>query len=425
MNQLVRPAGVSALLVAASFSAAGYASYSRLRPTAQVQASGLGPCTTAVARAPGLADIETSMRPLGGSPFGVAVSPDGRWSFVSLGDKIAVLSDREFNPTLVREIPLPSSGTAFARSAGETLTHDGRYLLVADGAGAVVISVSRAEEGAPNPVLGGLSAPAGRTRFAGVGSAIEVTTSPNDAFAFVSLEYDEQIAVFDLRAALADRFRSSGFVGTITLGRAVVGMAVSPDGRWLYATSELAAGATLGSFRQGAGQLYGTLSVIDLRKAETTPSSAVVATAKAGCSPVRVAVSPDGRVVWVTARQSDALLAFSAAQLRSNPRHALLASIRVGEAPVGVAIIGNGRYIVVANSNRFLVPGATTSLSIVDTRAALAGKPALLGTVPAGLFPRELAVDPNGKTLLVGNFASDQLETINLSNLNRLTQRSR
>ena len=44
--------------------------------------------------------------------------------------------------------------------------------------------------------------------------------------------------MFDLRAAIAHEFRSSGFLGTIGLGRLVAGMAISPDGKWLYATSE-------------------------------------------------------------------------------------------------------------------------------------------------------------------------------------------
>jgi len=50
----------------------------------------------------------------------------------------------------------------------------------------------------------------------------------------------------------------------------------------------------------------------------------------AGCQPVRVAVSPDGRTVWVTALQSDALLGFSAAGLLGDPSRALQAVVRVG-----------------------------------------------------------------------------------------------
>ncbi len=408
-------AGVAVSMLAASCSGG---SGRALQPTPEVRASGLGRCSTAVAQEAPLANVQTAMVRVGATPFGVAVSSDGGWSFVSLGGQVAVLSDRRSTPTVVRQIQLPSSGGLFGRGAGEVLTHDGRYLLVAEGDGAAVLDTDRAEAGSAHPVLGTLAVPeASRGRSPGFGSAIEVATSADDRFAFVSLEYADEIAVFNLHAALATNLRSSGFVGTITLGRAVVGMAVSGDGRWLYATSELAAGARPSpSSLKGAGHgPYGTVSVIDARRAETDPASAVVATAPAGCGAVRVAVSPDGSVVWVTARESDDLLAFSATRLRSDPKNALLARVRVGEAPVGLALLDQGRYIAVADSNRFMLPGATAALTIVDTDAALAGKPALLGTVPTGMFPRELAVEPGGKTVLVTNFASGQLELIDLS----------
>ncbi len=318
--------------------------------------------------------------------------------------QIAVMSDGGFTPKLVRTISLPVPSVA-----GETLTHDGRYLLAAGGSGAVVVSVAEAERGDANPVLGVLSIP-GTAASSGADSAIEVETTADDRFAFVADEYADQIAVFNLHAALAGGLRTSGYVGTIALGRAVVGMAISPDGRHLYATSEAAAGAA-------ADAGYGTISVIDVGRAETAPASAVVATAPAGCGTVRLAVSADGRTIWVTARESDLLLAFSASKLISDPSKALLAAVRVGEAPVGLALVDQGRRVVVADSDRFDLPGATTGLSVIDTAAALAGKPALLGVITAGQFPRELALEPNGRTLLVTNFASGQLEAVNTDEL--------
>ena len=83
--------------------------------------------------------------------------------------------------------------------------------------------------------------------------------------------------------------------------------------------------------------------------------------------------------------------------------------MRVGAAPVGVTVIDQGAEIVVADSNRFLAAGQTAGLSIIDSAAALAGKPALVGSLRSSKFPRELDVEPDGKTLLVTNFASGQL----------------
>ena len=70
-----------------------------------------------------------------------------------------------------------------------------------------------------------------------------------------------------------------------------------------------------------------------------------------------------------------------------------------------------------ADSNRFAASGAVATLAVVDAPAALAGKPALLGYLPAGRFPREMALEPGGKVLLVTNFASGQLEAVDVGGL--------
>jgi 6-phosphogluconolactonase (cycloisomerase 2 family) len=322
---------------------------------APVATVGSPACTTHVAPAPKLTATQPKMIALAGSPFGVATTSDGRWSFVDeLGQRsaVAVFSDAGSLPILVRTLDVQG------QLVGSSLTADGRYLLAANGRdGAVVLSVARLESGHGDPVLGTLEHSAARAPGApgplGAG-AIETASARDGRFAFVSVEYGDDVAVYDLRAALADDFSRSSYVGAVPLGQAVVGMAVAPDGRWLYVTSELEAGAR--SLAQP-----GTLSVIDIATAEKQPAHSVVATVHAGCQPVRVAVSPAGRTVWVTARASDALLAFSASRLRSSPAHALLAAVRVGEAPVGLAVVNGGRSVVVADSNRFGAPGAASS----------------------------------------------------------------
>ncbi len=116
------------------------------------------------------------------------------------------------------------------RPLGETITPDGKYLLAADGNGAVVISVARAESAAASAVLGTLSVPSGSgTRQDALSaSAIEVATSTDGRYAFVTLEYDQQAAVFNLADAVSRRFGSAAYVGSIPLGQAAVGLAVSP-----------------------------------------------------------------------------------------------------------------------------------------------------------------------------------------------------
>jgi DNA-binding beta-propeller fold protein YncE len=351
------------------------------------------------------------MIPMAGPPFGVVASSDGRWAFVAElaaggSSRVAVFSTTNAVPRLVRTIAVP------ALALGDALTESGRYLLVADGNfGATVVSVERAETGSPNAVLGTLERAAPRNVGARArlgGGAIEVASSADGRYAFVSVEYGDVVAVYDLQAAIADHFARSSYVGSVPLGQAVVGSAVSPDGRWLYVTSELGAG-------ERKLTSPGTLSVISIARAERDPARSVVATVPAGCQPVRVVVSRDGRTVWVTARASDAVLAFSAAKLLATPALALSAAVRVGEAPVGLALVRGGNRIVVADSNRFGAQGAKSALTVVNVAAALAGRPAILGTIPAGSFPREMS--PDGRMLLVGNFASNQLEDVDVPSL--------
>jgi DNA-binding beta-propeller fold protein YncE len=371
-------------------------------PGRAVAPAGVPGCSTATAPARELTGVPTALETVPPAPFGVVTSADGRWSFVALSGEGQVgvfQSGRSVLPHLVHEVDLTG------QPIGETLTRDGRYLLAADSAdGAMVISTVRAEAGQADAEIGTLGPGTG-----GAG-AIEVAVSPDGRFAFVSLEDWASVAVYSLQKALAHGFGSADLVGMIPVGIAPVGLAVSPDGRWLYATSEAGRGAS-------SAAPQGTLTVIDLHRAEADPAASVVATVDAGCSPVRVITSADGDVVWVTARGSDRLLGFSAARLRTGAARSLVADVAVGEAPVGLALVDGGSAIVIADSNRFGASGATSSLAAVGVAAALAGRPALLGYLPAGGFPREMALEPGGRTLLVTNYDSGQLEAVGVANL--------
>jgi DNA-binding beta-propeller fold protein YncE len=281
---------------------------------------------------------------------------------------------------------------------GEALTPDGRYLLAASGSGVVVISVSRAEHGRAGSVLGTLSSPGGS-------GAVEVALSRDGRFAFVTENGSGTLAVFNLAAALASGLRNPGFVGAVRLGVNPIGITMSGNGQWLYVTTQ----------KRDRQADQGTLSVINVRRAESDPAGSVVGTASAGCDPGRVITTSGGSTVWVTARASNTLLAFSAARLRSEPGRALIAKVRVGQAPIGLTALAGGRRILVANSGTHQARQAC--LTVIDAAAALAGRPALVGMIAAGVLPREFAVEPGGRTALVTNSASHQLEAVNVSQL--------
>ena len=328
----------------------------------------------------------------GGKPFDVVVTANG-YGFVSLTTALAVLKAKGSRPSVIRTIPLASA-------LGEALTHDQRYLLVTGKHGLTVFRVSDLEHGLSAP-LGTLASPGKHP--------VQVAVSPDDRFAFVTLQSSGRVAVFDLGKALAAGFGAGDLVGQIPVGANPIGIAASPDGRYLYVASGLATPA-----RESG---MGSLSVIGLRKAEASPQSSVLEKVGAGCGPDRVAVSGNGDTVWVSAGGGNAVVAFAAAKLLTDPGHALIARVAVGQLPLGLAIVGQGSRLIVADSNRDDLHGGGTGLAVIDIRRALDRQPALTGFVKAGGTPRQFALEPGGSTLLVVDTSAGQVQAIKIAHL--------
>jgi DNA-binding beta-propeller fold protein YncE len=131
-----------------------------------------------------------------------------------------------------------------------------------------------------------------------------------------------------------------------------------------------------------------------------------------------MAISPSGDRVYVTARNSNALLAFDTTALRTDVAHARVGQVPVGTSPVGVAVANEGKLVLVTNSNRFSSNRtARQTLTVIDAANVGAGQAAILGSVPAGAFPREFGHSPDGQTLFVANYNSNELEVIDLKRL--------
>ena len=154
-----------------------------------------------------------------------------------------------------------------------------------------------------------------------------------------------------------------------------------------------------------------------MAKAEKKSGQPIVQKVDAGCAPGRVMPATDGKHVWVTSARGNALLAYSAAKLISDPTHALIARVALGQAPLGMEPVNDGKQIVIADSNRFKVPGAASNLAVVDVSKALARQPALVGLIKSGTTPRQLTLESNGTTLLVTNTDSGQVQAVDISHL--------
>ena len=327
---------------------------------------------------------------------------------------VAVVSRVGGEPSLTRVVQLEGSPWGMA------LTQDDGLLIVASDDRVAFIDPARLIAGSADAILGYLTdAPTAGRFYANV--------TPDDRWLFLSDESAKAISVVDLAKARASGFDDSAVIGQIPVGRAPIALTFSMDHQLLYTTSQVAPAAygwpavcsAPGSeaARQASNYAEGAILVVDVSRATHDPANAVVGAVPAGCNPVRLATSPSGDVAYVSARTDNALLAFDTRRLLSDPSHALMGRVPVGDAPVGVAVLDGGARIAVTNSNRFGDSNATQNLTIIDAQKIASGEAAVLGTVPAGVFPRELRVTEDQKTLLLTNFGSKNLAMIDIARL--------
>lgn len=329
---------------------------------------------------------------------------------------------------------------------------------------------------------------------------IAVTPNGSPGYAFVANEYGIKHRSPKLNFGLAGtvgvvrikRTSAGGFKrGTRSIGRnrsifipgadTIPGVTVSHDGKLLYVVNENARineinkktgnsywdptnmantpdGAILASQRCESGQIdkktgklsignNGLLTIIDVKKAaKGRGQRSILVSIAAGCSPVRVLETADGKYIWVAARGRNLNLtvppggsgyqvfAFDVSKLLSNSvsdvNDALVgAGDTGGTAPVGLALFDHDQMLAVANSNRFFSqntpPSGITNVAILDVSDPTA--PTVVATVPptptsADKFPRDVTAGPPNDgdcfadsgcfNLYVPNYDANSLEVI-------------
>jgi DNA-binding beta-propeller fold protein YncE len=354
------------------------------------------------------ADVRKTAVP--GRPFAAIASPDGCWIFASLNGArggIGVFRWTGSQLELQRVVPVAP------QPAGLALTHDGRLLVVADARFVEFFDVPRLVNGAADALLGSV-------RDADAPGSVYLAISEDDRTLFVSDEGIDAVTVLDLREARRSGFPQSAVLGSIPTGHGPVGLALSRGGRYLFITTQFSTGhhwpVACGSRDRFRPEPAGAVEVVDVERARIRPAEAAIGQTPASCSPVRAVLSPDGAHLYVSARGSNALLAFDVTRLVSDPAHALITTVPVGTAPVGLEVAADGQQVIVANSSRF-GGGGGQSLTVIDTSNIDQGRASVIGTLAVGKFPRELHATPDGEALILTDYESDEIELIPLARL--------
>ncbi|HWM10059.1 MAG TPA: PKD domain-containing protein [Solirubrobacteraceae bacterium] len=171
--------------------------------------------------------------------------------------------------------------------------------------------------------------------------------------------------------------------GSVAAGAAPQSVAVSPDGRSVYVVNQ----------PPGTPLPAGTVSQYDVDAAgRLTPKSPP--TVPTGDGPSGIAVSPDGRSVYVANRDSDTVSQFDV-----GPGGGLApkspATVATGGAPNGVAVSPDGRSVYVANFVQ------SVSQYVVGPSGALTPmSPASVATGGNGV-PVDLVVSPDSRRVYV------------------------
>ncbi|MEK7282994.1 MAG: beta-propeller fold lactonase family protein, partial [Acidobacteriota bacterium] len=121
-------------------------------------------------------------------------------------------------------------------------------------------------------------------------------------------------------------------------------------------------------------------------------------------TPLDIAVSPDGRSLYVTAQDAGALLVIDAAARR------LERAIPVGLRPHSVVLSADGAVAYVSDSD-------ADAVVVVDLL-----KRAVAATLPAGFGPAGVALSPDGQTLFVANALGDDISVVDVA---RAAERAR
>jgi len=113
-------------------------------------------------------------------------------------------------------------------------------------------------------------------------------------------------------------------------------------------------------------------------------------------SPIEMAISPDGRLLYVVCQDSNEV------RIIDTPSGSVAAAVSVGHVPRGIAMSPDGRKLYVTNA-------WSDTVSVIDTNTR-----EVVQSLPTGFEPSGAVVDRGGTSLYVANRLSNDISVIDL-----------
>jgi YVTN family beta-propeller protein len=279
--------------------------------------------------------------PTGLGPHEVAISPDGRTAYVSNFGRYSVypagdtLHDKAGNTISVVDLMERKVKTTFDLGThtgphGMIVSHDGKIVWVTTETPQAVLEL----DSTTGIILHVWNTTQQRSHM--------IVTTPNESKFYVTNTVSGTVAVID---------RSTGEVKVLPTGPGTEGIAISPNGKEVWAASRTDA----------------KIEII------STATDAIIASfPSGGKSPKRLDFTPDGSQVWVTNSGSGQTTVFDAHS------HELIESVTTSKDPSGVSISPDGRHAYITNSN-------ANVLTFVDVATRKIVSTMAIGTDPDGV----------------------------------------
>jgi hypothetical protein len=282
------------------------------------------------------------------------------------------------------------------------LTHDEKVLVMSSGDQLTFFDTGKLMSGEGDPLLGRIGGKQFRVGFG-------VVITPDDKYVLAVQSGTSVVVMVDLAKARVSGFNEGAVVTSLPASFPIM-LAVSPDGRFLYATNQRTPDVISAPRTCSAGkEPEDVVSVYDLTKAATNGgASATIGFAfPAGCNPQTIHLSPDGARLYVTAggeftdptipAAENVLAVFDTRPVLEGKPPTPLARVPVPTLPI--AVVDTGKRVVVG----FLgIPARNpnpSNLLVIDAARIASGGTAILGTLP--IRGGTLGLMPDGHTVIV------------------------